>query len=341
METILITVAVLVGVVIVGLLIFLINNNSASRRDNAEQAITLKHLAENIESYKATQNSLKDNLQKSLQTGQENVHKSLRSNLETMANLQKQIGALQEASKQIKDMGTDVRSLQQILASPKMRGQLGEWSLENLLANVLPTGTFELQYEFKDGKRVDALVKMPDYSVPIDAKFPLPGFEAMMAEEDKENRAKLRRGFLRDVVKHIDKIADLYIRPGEGTLDFAMMYIPAENVYYEIITKQPKDSQDVLEYALSKKVIPISPNVCYAYLMTIVMGLHGLQIEKQAAEIRQNLNGLKGKFDDFANTWGTMGKHFRNAQSQYQEGQVKLDKFGLEMEQIGNEKSEG
>jgi DNA recombination protein RmuC len=215
-----------------------------------------------------------------------------------------------------------------------MRGQIGEWSLENLLSQVLPQESFNLQYTFKDGKIVDALVKLAEFNVPLDAKFPLPAFEAMVKAESDDEKSKLRKQFQKDVTTHIDKIASSYIRPAEGTLDFAIMYIPAENVYYETIVKYKSDAKNILEYALDKKVIPVSPNLLYAYLMTVVMGLHGLQIEKQAAEIRQNLNRLNSSFAEFVSNWDVLGKHLKNAYGQYDEGQKKLDRFGMNLGQI-------
>ncbi len=118
------------------------------------------------------------------------------------------------------------------------------------------------------------------------------------------------------------------------------MYIPAENVYYETIVKYAGETQDILQYSLDKKVIPVSPNLLYEYLMTVVMGLHGLQIEKQAAEIRQNLKKLNAAFGDFGSNWEVLGKHLRNAYGQYEEGQKKLDRFGIQLDQIQAEDNE-
>jgi DNA recombination protein RmuC len=139
------------------------------------------------------------------------------------------------------------------------------------------------------------------------------------------------------VQKHIDKIAESYIKPDEGTLDFAIMYIPAENVYYEAIVKTTDDTISIQDYAMERKVFPVSPNLLYVYLMTIVMGLHGLQIEKQAAEIRQNLKTLNNSFADFIALWDTLGGHLRNAQGKHDEGQKKLDKFVMQLGQIQKE----
>ena len=143
----------------------------------------------------------------------------------------------------------------------------------------------------------------------------------------------MRRQFTNTIKKRIDEIAK-YILPNENTFDFALMYIPAENVYYETIIHQAEDKADLSEYARTKKVIAVSPNLLYAYLMTVVMGLHGLQIEKQAAEIRQNLKKLNASFADFAGTWEVLDKHLRNAFGQYEDGQKKLDRFGMQLDQI-------
>jgi len=269
------------------------------------------------------------------------VNKNLQFHSQTLKDLSSQLGQLQGASGRIIELGADIKSLQQILASPKLRGGLGEWSLENVLSAVLPADSFCLQYSFRDGKKVDGLVKMPKYYVPIDAKFPLNNFEKLQQAVGDAERLKARRDFLKDVRNHIDKISASYIKPEEGTLDFAIMFLPAENIYYESMVKNSDDNINIQDYALEKKVFPVSPNLLYIYLMTIVMGLHGMQIEKQAAEIRQNLNTLKNSFGDFISLWDTLGSHLRNAQAKHDDGQKKLDKFVMQLEQINtNESSE-
>jgi len=283
------------------------------------------------------QSKTSEGLQKSLLDGQTSLNTNLQSSQQVLGRLNTQIGELQGTNKQMLQLGTDVRRLQDILASPKLRGQMGEWSLENLLSQVLPKDSYELQYAFRDGKVVDALIKLADFSVPIDAKFPLPAFEKLTAAQTDDEKSRLRKQFINDVIKHIDKIAASYIRPVEGTLDFALAYIPAENVYYETVVKYADDTKDILKYSLDKKVIPVSPNLLYVYLMTVVMGLHGLQIEKQAAEIRQNLKTLNASFAEFVSVFDTLGSHLRNASSKYDESSKKLDKFGMQLEHIQGE----
>ncbi len=340
METILTVVITVLVLVVLGLLVWLISSSFAGRKEIAGQAASLGALTQQLETLKAAQDDTKDKLQKSLLDGQTNISRNMQASQEVLDRLNKQIGELQGTNKQMMQIGTEVRRLEDILSSPKLRGQMGEWSLENLLANVLPKDSYKLQYTFKDGKVVDALIELADFSVPIDAKFPLPGFEKVVKAEAEEEKIKLRRQFLKDVTAHIDKIASDYIRPAEGTLDFALCYIPAENVYYETIVKYAGETHDILQYCFDKKVIPVSPNLLYTYLMTVVMGLHGLQIEKQAAEIRQNLKKLNASFGDFGSNWEVLGKHLRNAYSQYEEGQKKLDRFGMQLDQIQSEKNE-
>jgi DNA recombination protein RmuC len=340
MESVILAVTAVLLLLVLGLLIWLISTTFAGRREIAGQAAGLGLLQQQLEALKAAQDGIREALQKSLQTGQDTISRNLQSSQQTLSRLNSQIGELQGTNKQMLQMQTDLKRLQHILSSPKLRGQMGEWSLENLLAGILPKGSYELQYTFKDGRIVDALVKFEDYSVPIDAKFPLPTFEKIVQVESEEEKVKLRRQLVSDVTRHIDKIASDYIRPAEGTLDFAMMYIPAENVYYETIVKYVGETKDVLQYALDKKVIPVSPNLLYAYLMTVVMGLHGLQIEKQAAEIRQNLKKLNADFAEFLRSWDTLGGHLRHAHGQYDEGQKKLDRFGLQLTQIQSESEE-
>lgn len=337
MESVLIAVIVVLIVFVLGLLVWLISTSFAGRKEIAGQAAGISLLAQQLESLKAAQDKTSENLQKSLQSGQTTLTQGLQSSQQVLSRLNTQIGELQGTNKQMLQLGTDVRRLEDILSSPKLRGQMGEWSLENLLAQILPKDSYHLQYAFKDNQKVDALIQLADFSVSVDAKFPLPSFERIVVAETEDEKTKLRRQFLKDVTAHIDKIADNYIRPAEGTLDFALMYIPAENIYYEAIVKYAGETQDILQYCLDKKVIPVSPNLLYVYLMTVVMGLHGLQIEKQAAEIRQNLKRLNASFADFINNWDVLGKHLRNAYSQYDEGHKKLDRFGIQLNQIQDE----
>ena len=338
METVIIISVIAVGLIVTGFLLWLISVSFAGRRDLAAQAKSIEMLqqqfAQQLEAIRQTQNNTSETLSKSLQQGHSTISQNLNASNKLLTDLRDSIGQLHGTNKQMLRLGEQVTRLQEILSSPKLRGQMGEWSLENLLSNVLPEEGYKTQYCFQDGKIVDAIVKAGDFIVPVDAKFPLPSFEKLINAPDEQQRKKLRRQFCKDVTIHIDKIAQSYIRPAEGTLDFAMMYIPAENVYYETVVKNPDDNNSLLNYALDKKVIPVSPNLLYVYLMTIAMGLHGLQIEKQAAQIRENLKKLNSLFVGFTDNFDTLGKHLRNAGNKYTETRESLDRLTLHLEAV-------
>lgn len=333
MNTLLIIIIVLI-IFVLALLIWLLASLVASGRNIAGQSASIGLLQQQLEALKAAEDSTRTVINQTLHTSQQSITRNIETSQKVLGQLNSQIGELQGTNKQMLQLGTDVKRLQEILASPKLRGQIGEWSLNNLLENILPADSYELQYSFRDGQKVDALIKLAGFSVPVDAKYPLPAFEALTKAETENDKAKLRKQFYKDVATHIDKIAANYIRPAEGTLDFAMMFIPAENVYYETIVKYPDEDKDLLKYSLDNRVIPVSPNLLYAYLMTVVMGLHGLQIEKQAAEIRQNLSKLNASFAAFLDDYDVVGGHIRNAHNRFDDGRKKLDRFADQLQQI-------
>lgn len=335
------TIVCVLLVCVIALLVWLINvisTGSSSQRDQlVSQATSMEMFNKHLLEMKEAGDKLRDTTTKSIQTGQENITKNLEGNQKLISEITKELTNVQNTNKKIIDLSSDLRRLQDILQSPKLRGQLGEWSLENLLNQILPQGSFELQKKMTHGPIVDALVKLDKYSVGIDAKFPLPNFEKMLSAETDEERIRFKKALIKDVKKHIDKIAKDYIEPSQGTLDFAIMYIPAENIYYETVINTITDENDILNHAMSQKVIPVSPNLLYAYLMTIVMGLHGLQIEKQAADIKKNLSKLDSYYNEFVGQWTTLGGHVRNVYNKYDDASKKLDRFEMHLQQIQNE----
>ena len=184
------------------------------------------------------------------------------------------LGALTQRTKVIEEVGKNISSFQEILRAPKLRGGFGELLLERLLTDILPHKNYSLQYSFNNGAIVDAVIHIGGKKVPIDSKFPLEDFERMLASESEEEQVALRKQFSRTIKKHIDDVAR-YILPDENTFDFALMYIPAENVYYETILRGQAEGSELYAYALQKRVIPVSPNSFYAYLQVIILGLKG------------------------------------------------------------------
>lgn len=245
-------------------------------------------------------------------------------------DVKKSLGSLDEKTQQIYEVGKDIASLQEILSAPKMRGGLGELFLESLLEQIMPRKDFyELQHCFKTGERVDAVIKVGNRLVPVDSKFPLESFKRFVGAENDDDKKKAKKEFIKAVKEHIDSIADKYILPDEGTYDFALMYIPAENVYYETIIKDEGfgEERSIFMHAISKKVIPVSPNSFYAYLQVIILGIKGLRIEEKAQEVIKMLVTLKGSLGKFTQDFEIIGSHIDNIKSSYERAVKSLDKF--------------
>jgi DNA recombination protein RmuC len=243
--------------------------------------------------------------------------------------VQRSLGTLEESNRQIYEIGKDISSLQEILRAPALRGGLGELLLEDLLGQILPAEHVEVQYAFRGGQKVDAVIRLGAGMVPVDAKFPLENFRRLLDAPTDEEKSRARKLFIIDVKRHIDAVASKYILPDEGTFDFALMYIPAENVYYEIVVKEDVAADGhIADYALARKVIPVSPGSFYAYLQAIVMGLRGLRIEERSKEILQQLARLRVDFDRFADDFRLVGKHLNNATSSLASADRRLERLG-------------
>jgi len=267
-----------------------------------------------------------------LQQTQQSLGERLDNAARVVGNVQRSLGGLEEANRRIYEVGKDIASLQEILRAPKLRGGLGEFLLEDLLAQVLPPDHFSTQYSFRSGEKADAVIRLGNSLVPVDAKFPLENFQRALQAASDEERIRAKKQFIADVRKHIDAIAQKYILPDEGTYDFALMYIPAENVYYETIIKDESTADKSLsEYALSKRVIPVSPGSFYAYLQAIVLGLKGLKVEEHTQEIIRYIGRLQGDFNRFRDEFDLVGKHLGHAQSSYQNADRRLEQFGQKL----------
>ena len=254
----------------------------------------------------------------------------------TLGDVKKDLGKMEAVTREVLEKAKNISNLENLLKAPKFRGGLGELFLGDLLAQILPPAHYSLQHKFKSGDMVDAIVKIGDNLVPIDAKFPLENFKRYIGEESKKEKEDLRKKFVVDVKKHIGSIAEKYILPDEGTYDFALMYIPAENIYYETILKDENlgEERSIFSYATQKRVIPVSPNSFFAYLQVIVLGLKGLQIEKSAQTIFQSLARLQGDISRFRKNFRLIGTHLVNAKSQFDEADKRLDKFTDKLGQI-------
>jgi DNA recombination protein RmuC len=269
----------------------------------------------------------------------QHTHRTLGERLDSTAQVigavHRSLGSLEEANRKIYEIGKDISSLQQILQAPKLRGGLGELLLEDLLKQILPADHFVIQHCFRSGQKVDAAIRLGSGLVPVDAKFPLENFRRLLDAQTDEERSRVRRAFVTDVKRHIDTVATKYILPDEGTFDFALMYIPAENVYYEIVVKDDATGDaDISAYALARKVIPVSPGSFYAYLQAIVLGLRGLRIEERSQEILQQLSRLRGDFDRFRDDFRLVGKHLTNALSSFSGADRRLERLETRFDSV-------
>ena len=246
------------------------------------------------------------------------VSVQLHSATTIMGTLQQQLGKVEQSGRDLSDAA---KAIESVLGGAKTRGLLGEVALERMLADTLPVSAYEMQHRFSNGEIVDAIVQFGSKVVPIDSKFPLDDFRRMVEEGEEA-----RKGFCTAVRTHADAIAKKYIVPGENTLDFALMFVPSEGVYYELLMSVDSKGTPLDAYCRQKKVIPVSPNSLYAHLSVILMGLKGLQIEENAVRLHASLSGLKTQWDNFAAVYEKLGTHLRNASQSYNDADRKLDR---------------
>jgi DNA recombination protein RmuC len=280
-------------------------------------------------------NALQQRLDAFGQTVSENLQQSTASMNTRLDKTAEVVGDLREKVGQIHEVGKAAQELVSIMRAPKLRGGMGEFFLSDLLAQILPKEHYALQYRFKSGDTVDAVIQIGPRLVPVDAKFPFENFKRVVEATTEAERIAARKHFLRDVKKHVDAIGTKYILPDEGTYDFALMYVPAENVYYETIIKEDAvEDRQLFSYALEKRVIPVSPNSFYAYAQTILLGLRGMKIEERAQEILAELARLRGDFEKIQENFRILGRHLTNAGSSYSETEKAMTNFDSKLTQI-------
>src|SRR3954454_14471312 len=254
------------------------------------------------------------------------LDRRLESTTKTAGDIHRQLGELGRANEEILARANDLKRLEHALRPPKARGGFGELLLENLLRDRLSPTAYALQYGFSSGERVDAVIKV-DRIVPIDSKFPFDNFERMVSAENDIERQQHEKLFARDVKGHIDAIASKYIRPDEGTYDFAFMYLPSEAIYYELACGK---TGALLTYAHDKRVLPVSPTTLTAYLQVIVLGLKGLQIEQHAQEVMAYCAQLQTDFGKFKDDFELVGTHVGRAQNKFVDAQKRLPPLAAE-----------
>lgn len=251
-----------------------------------------------------------------LQTGSKDDRRILLSTLqqntqsmnERLDNAARVIGQVQKNIGEFSEIGRGMKDLQDFLRSPKVRGNIGEQVLKEMLGQFLPKESFNLQYAFKSGEKVDAAIKTAGGIIPVDSKFPMENFRKMTTATTDAEKKVYERDFVKDVKKHIDDISRKYILTEEGTIDYALMYIPSEGVYYEVV-----NNQDLFDYSQGKRVLPVSPTTFYAYIRAILMSFEGQKIESRAKEILSSLRAIQKDYEKTNDALSVLQKHLTNA----------------------------
>jgi DNA recombination protein RmuC len=291
----------------------------AQAQSSGQIATIGQSVSQRLESVtKALQDGVSNSAQIATQ-GQTAIANELKNTREQIGHIQKQLGEFQELGRGI---SSATKSLEGILGGAKTRGLLGEVTLERLLEDSLPPSQYATQYRFSSGEAADAVIFLRDKKlVAVDSKFPLDAFRRIEAEG-----AEAKRAFATAVKGHADSIARKYIVPNEGTLDLALMFVPSENVYYELLMTQDNKGEQLDSYCRGKNIIAVSPNTLYAHLCVIHLGLRGMQIEENAMRISAGLSGIQKHLETFTDVFEKLGAHLRNAQQSYGEADKRLEK---------------
>src|SRR5882724_2055312 len=314
METLLLPLLVIIiGFVIV---IFFFNKKlSELKKQNTDQTL--------LEWLKVMQRTVDTSSSHMIRTLQENS-KQLNDRLDKAASVMRDVGV--EVG-QMSEIGRSMKELQDFLKSPKLRGNIGEQVLKDLITQTFPKNSFNLQYQFRSGEKVDAAIKTDGGILPIDAKFPMENFQRMMKHNTNDPEySALQKEFVRDIKKHIDAIAKKYILPDEGTMDFALMYVPSEAVFYEVV-----NTDELMNYSRDQRIYVVSPSMLYAHLQTILLSFEGKKIETQSREVFQLLRALQIDYEKVNESLDLLGKHMGNASNQFTNVQKGVHTLGQKL----------
>jgi DNA recombination protein RmuC len=243
-----------------------------------------------------------------------------------LGTIRQQLGEVQQAGR---DLSQAAQQIESVLGGAKTRGTLGEIALDRMLADALPPDTYETQFRFSTGEVVDAVVRLRDKLLPIDSKFPLDDYRRLV-----EIGEEARKGFSNTVRAHAESIAKKYILPDEDTLDIALMFVPSEGVYYELLRSEDNKGLPLDEFCRARGVVPVSPSTLFSHLKIIFLGLRGMQVEENAKRLLSSLTGLKKQVDNFGDVYEKLGTHLRNAQQSYSEADRKLERARNSLDEL-------
>src|SRR3989338_1118457 len=306
---------IILGVVLIGFLLSLI----FIRKWLKDSSLSTAPSRELIEWLKTTNQRLDDQNRSFISTLQQST-KTLNERLDNAARF---IADVKQNIGEMSEIGRSIKEFEELLRSPKLRGNLGEQVLKELLTQMLPKSSFHLQYAFKSGAKVDAAIKTTQGIIPIDSKFPLENFRKMYHSKNEEAKTLATREFTRDVRNHIESISKKYVLTEEGTIDYALMYLPSEAVYYEVV-----NNPDLFDYANKNRVLPVSPVTFYAYLRAILMSFEGQKIEYKAKEILLTLRSMQKDYQKLEEGITLLTKHLTNAYNQMSQVNKNVTRLG-------------
>ena len=281
----------------------------------------------------ASVGELRGEVQHTLATAEERMGARSGDTQRALSDLGRHLAQLSERSERIGELAREVGSLHDLLRLPQPRGGFGELMLERLLADSLPAEAFALQHSFRDGTRVDAVVRSAGRIVPIDAKFPLDSYQAMTAAATDEDRRAKRRLFLQQVKRHVEAVGR-YVRPDEATVDVAFLYVPAEQVHYAAFVVA-EEGEDMRAYCAQHHVVPVSPNTLVAYLHLVALGMRGLAIEQRSREMHEQIRRAALELERFREQYDQLGRHVENASKKFAESLRALDRATSAVETLG------
>lgn len=269
---------------------------------------------------------------------QDTVRHQTSESFRLLKDVTERLVKLDETNKQVVSFTDQLQSLQDILKNPKQRGILGEYYLETLLKNVMPPGSYEMQYKFKDGEIVDAIVRVKDKLIPVDSKFSLENYNRLVEEKNEQEKTRLEKQFVNDLKMRIQETSK-YIRPSEGTMDFAFMFIPHEAIYYDLLVNKigavTEDTDNLIQRAANKyKVIIVSPTSFLAYLQTVLQGLKSMQIEETAKDIIQRVGELGTHLKKYEEYHNKLGNNLATVVNQYMGASKELKKVDKDILRI-------
>lgn len=347
-STVLVLIGIILGVIIA---VVILKMSKKPEQNEKNYGILEEKLTQLTEQNKDLRNAIDSKLSETHRANQAHLHQTTNiiqgitgQSAKLISEVTEKLTKLDETNKQVINFSAQLQNLQDILKNPKQRGVLGEYFLEETLKNILPPNSYQMQYSFKDGTIVDAIVKLKDGIVPIDSKFSLENYEKILCSRDQNEREKFEKTFKQDLKNRIDETSK-YIKPEEGTMDFAFMFIPSEAIYYDLLVNKigvvKLNTRDLIGYAfIEKRVIIVSPTTFFAYLQTVLHGLRAMQIEESAKGIRNNVEKLGKHLIAYEEFMKKLGMNIRTTVSCYNNAYKEFGKIDKDVARITERESQ-